>query len=77
MKLRALWAELEEGKTLTRIAREHDITRKTLRKKLRDDKEEKYNKIMKTGRTAEKTIDLRASWAELAKEMPLTRIAQG
>ncbi|WXG43406.1 MAG: hypothetical protein WED04_05110 [Promethearchaeati archaeon SRVP18_Atabeyarchaeia-1] len=75
--LQAVWTELYGGTSLTRVAKEYDVSHATLINRLRRDDARNYTRVAKKHRHAEKkNVDLQTVWTELARGLPVTQIAK-
>lgn len=75
--LRKTWAELQNGISLSKIARRHGVSRFSLARKLRRDNENQYARAMKKkSDNMEKNVDLQTVWTELENGTSLIRAAR-
>jgi lambda repressor-like predicted transcriptional regulator len=74
--LAPVWIQVENGRSISRIANEVKIRSSTLRKKLRMDNPQKYEAIMKERkRSSEQSINLDAAWTEIKSGKSVIRVA--
>jgi transposase-like protein len=77
LDLTAIWTQLERGLSITRIAKEHGISRPALTRKLRKDNLRRYTAIMKERiQNRDRHINLKAIWTEIENGKSIRRIAE-